>query len=218
MNQKNSGTSWEKMMRDWVGVFSRGSRIVDVGNPDRVIADAAPTLEEPVAIPVEPDGFALVDLCDLDLVADLEWKRLRTKNNNYAITNGRGPGKSGITYMHRLISCPHTHEVVDHANGNGLDNRRANLRLCSMGMNRGNAFADKDKKHSQYKGVSRGFYRIRWRYTATIKHKGKTFRKLFDDELAAARWYDDHAREIFGEYACLNFPREGERSALRLSA
>ena len=100
--------------------------------------------------------------------------------------------------MHRVILGLPTGDPrhVDHANGDGLDNRRVNLRLASMTENARN---QRVRLHSsQYKGVSA--FRRTHRWTAAI-HLG-----YFLTERAAAEAYDDAARRLFGEFARCNFP------------
>jgi hypothetical protein len=68
------------------------------------------------------------------------------------------------------------------------------------------------------KGVSARGDRLAWR--AVVKSQGQQtycgyFPKTPEGEIAAAKAHDVKARELFGEFAALNFPREGERSALR---
>ncbi len=103
--------------------------------------------------------------------------------------------------MHTLITGL---RKVDHANGDGLDNRRRNLRDGSGGVNERNARKRHDGS-SQYKGVSWDSSRQAWR--ARIQLNGKqSFLGHFDDETAAALAYDAAAQDLFGDCAVLNTP------------
>ena len=95
--------------------------------------------------------------------------------------------------------------VVDHINHNTLDNRRKNLRLCTWAQNNQNRRPSKRKnKLSKYKGVS--FYKKSKLYRALIWcNKKQYFLGYFKDETDAAKAYDKKARELFGEFAYLNF-------------
>lgn len=94
---------------------------------------------------------------------------------------------------------------VDHADGNGLNNQRSNLRVVTHSKNMMNM--RKKPGTSQYKGVYWKRQRQKWR--AQIKINGKmTYLVYYDAEIEAARAYDRKAIELFGDYALLNFPRE----------
>lgn len=115
--------------------------------------------------------------------------------------------------MHReLLDAPKGIQV-DHHNGNGLDNRRENLRLADQGQQAQNSMSQRGST-SVFKGVSWHTKRGQWR--AVIKKDGKATHLLYShDEEAAARAYDAAAIVAFGEYACLNFPTGEARRARR---
>lgn len=110
-------------------------------------------------------------------------------------------------YMHRLIIGAGPRDYVDHINGDGLDNRRINLRLATPSQNSANRAGDNRKAGvtSVYKGVSWNKTKNKW--AAYIHVSGKT-RSLgaYVDELDAARAYDKAAAETWGEFARLNLP------------
>ncbi len=108
--------------------------------------------------------------------------------------------------MHRFILDAPDGAVVDHINGNALDNRRANLRLCTPTENAYNK-RKRPGTVSQYKGVSWDSRNQRWMSQLTFKNR-HLFLGRFDDEQEAARAYDVAARKHFGEFANLNFKHE----------
>lgn len=117
--------------------------------------------------------------------------------------------------MHRLLLNPPTGMEVDHVNGNGLDNRRENLRICTVAQNRQNSCGWLKRK-CKYKGVSkvkRATGRMGGRpWEARICWDGRQqVIGLFDLPELAALAYDDWARYFHGRFACLNFPNPGER-------
>ncbi len=152
---------------------------------------------------------ALVDDADYHVVAGMRWHAWWSGWSWYAVNTHRGK----TTYMHRFLLGAPAGQEVDHRNGNGLDNQRANLRLASSSQNKQNRSR---VKSSGFKGVYWHGQRQRW--TARIgggplvESCGKLRRRLlhlgmFDDEKSAALAYDAAAIAAFGEFAKLNFPR-----------
>jgi hypothetical protein len=110
--------------------------------------------------------------------------------------------------MHRYLMGEPSEEV-DHENGDGLDNRRKNLRRATHAQNMMNALSRRGS--SRFKGV---FWSVnRWQAAIRDDYR-KVYLGQFKIEEDAARAYDDAARRIHGAFARLNFPIEGERSAL----
>lgn len=107
--------------------------------------------------------------------------------------------------MHRAIMRTPQGKQIDHRNHDGLDNRRCNLRECSHIENMRNQLPQKTGT-SRYKGVHWEKERGKWR--AQIKHTCKQMRLgRYASEKDAAKAYDKKAKELFGEFAYLNFPR-----------
>ena len=148
--------------------------------------------------------FAIVDAADYDYLSQFRWHAKETRGRFYAATVINGKSVA----MHRLLMNPPKGMIVDHIDGNGLDNRRANLRLCTPQQNRRNT---RPTGKCPYLGVSPAGRR--WK--AKIKHEGHSiFLGYFDDPIAAARARDAAARKYHGPYAWLNFPDDagGQRA------
>lgn len=108
--------------------------------------------------------------------------------------------------MHREIMQAPAGMVVDHIDGNGLNNRRSNLRLCTRMQNSRNRRKNRDST-TEFKGVWRD--KRTGRCYAQIRFKGKNlYVGVFDTAIEAARAYDRKALELFAEFAHLNFPDE----------
>jgi len=112
--------------------------------------------------------------------------------------------------MHRVILGAADPAVkVDHRDGDGLNNRRSNLRKSTNAENIRNQAPHRDKKTSKLKGVC--FYPKTGRYRAQIM---ADYRKVNLGSYAtaeiAARVYDAAARELHGEFARVNFPQEAQ--------
>lgn len=154
------------------------------------------------------DKVALVDDEDYEWLSQWKWcayKPLRSKTF-YAVRGSRINGKSRLVPMHRAILNPDPKVKVDHRNGDGLDNRRDNLRVCTNAQNGMNKrFCGKRAiGHSKYKGVAKSTGAPTWR--AYIRPGGRQIHLgTFVSEEDAARAYDAAAKVHFGEFACPNF-------------
>lgn len=105
--------------------------------------------------------------------------------------------------MHRLIlGASKGDPDVDHVDGDGMNNRRSNLRVASRSQNMGNQRTRCGAKTSRFKGVS---LLPNGRWHAQIKVNGKTkFLGAYAEETDAATAYDRAARAAFGEFARTN--------------
>jgi hypothetical protein len=153
-------------------------------------------------VPLAAGVHALVDASDLALVEQFGWSLDST--SRYAVAYFDPLDHARCLRMHRLIMQPRPDQVVDHINGDGLDNRRANLRICTQAENARNR--RKGTGTSRYKGVSLAKGRTKpWRAQIRV---GDQVRNLgyFADEGEAARAYDAAASQLFGDFARLNCP------------
>ena len=149
-------------------------------------------------IPLTQNLFALVDAEDYERLKDYKWHVTRRGACGTAYAGRREGGR--LVLMHRQIMNPPKGMVVDHINGNGVDNRRCNLRICTQKQNVHNSRGRAGKK-SRFLGVSP----LGDKWLAKV---GGQYLGVFDDEVEAAKARDRRAREIYGEHAWLNFPPE----------
>lgn len=143
----------------------------------------------------------LVDPEDHAYLSQFAWARHGNKTNTYA----RRRTKERRILMHReILGTPSKGLETDHINGNGLDNRKANLRVCTRMQNQQNSNKQKNgNPSSKYKGVS--FYKLKNKWRAEISVKGLHMRLgYFENEIDAAIAYNKAAIKYFKEYANIN--------------
>ena len=159
-----------------------------------------------VRVPLTQDKVAIVDTEDLTFVSGRAWVAVRYGGRWYAKTNVCcNSGTWTAVYLHRVLMRDLGGRQVDHINGDGLDNRRCNLRSVSSAENKYNAGKRKDNS-SGYKGVSCRAGGKRWR--AQIQHCGRThWLGVYDNKIDAARAYNAAALQMFGAFARLNHVR-----------
>lgn len=159
-----------------------------------------------IEIPVGKSHIALVDEADADLVRGFKWYPHTSHGPViYARAEMLIDGKRVRFAMHRVILDLRPGELTDHLDGNGLNNQRANLRLCTHSENMRNRRKRKRSDSSPYKGV----YAKSGRWVAMIRdseRKRQVMIGVFDDPIAAAKAYDVEAVRLFGEFALTNFP------------
>lgn len=161
--------------------------------------------------------FAVVDDEDFDLVSQWKWFCAGDERTKYAVRTqwsktvdsetGEIITKWSKIRMHHLIVVPSPGMEVDHINGDGLDNRRENLRECTHAENMRNR-KRLVTNSSGFMGVQQsGKLSYPWR--ATIGYNGRLIMLgEFADPVEAARARDAAAVEYYGEYANLNFPSQ----------
>jgi HNH endonuclease len=146
--------------------------------------------------------FALVDAADYKWLSRYKWFVSKGHGGKYYAMSHCG-GRPQPIAMHRLIMKPPRGLVVDHIDGNGLNNRRCNLRVCTQAQNLRNRAGR--IATSRFKGVS--YDRRRHKWAACISQDSRTIHiGHFDDEIEAAFAYDLRAVALAGEFAYLNFP------------
>lgn len=151
-------------------------------------------------IPLTQGKVAIVDAQDFPLISRYKWFAIRDKrypDRWYARTHI----DHNLTAMHRFLMRADTKQKVDHVNGNGLDNRRKNIRLCDSIRNGQNRSTQKHS--SKFKGVTWYRWLSKWvchiRVNKQLIHLG-----YFKSEIDAGIAYNKAAVKYFGEFARVN--------------
>jgi len=154
--------------------------------------------------------YAIIDAEDFEKVSAHKWYAYKGYSKFYAGKSQWQPGKKRqrLLCMHNFIfgDVP-AGFLIDHINGDGLDNRKCNLRLATRSQNRGNARKTVQifgrPTSSKYKGVC--WDKNNNKFTVQMKINNKSHHiGLFSDEIKAAEAYNKAAIAHFGEFALLN--------------
>lgn len=161
-------------------------------------------IESGTKITLSSGEQAIIDPATYPHLCRYKWHGHGNRGTRYARTKETRNGWHRFLYMHRMLLAAKEGQYVDHINGNGLDNRMANLRLCTKRQNTCNRPGY--GRTSKYKGVSWSKRHKAW--IMQIRDGDKRICRYFgkDREEDAARAYDSEARRIQGEFAHLNFP------------
>jgi len=149
-------------------------------------------------IKLTQNKYALIDNEDYNLIKTYKWYAAISRKKYYAVTNLNNKTKQ----MHRLIMNLKKDQIIDHINGNGLDNRKSNLRLCSNKENARNRGKNINNT-SGYKGVTWSKEKNKWNARICFNYKDiylGDYKNIKD----AARAYNEAAIKYHGEFAYLN--------------
>lgn len=153
-------------------------------------------------VPLSKGMVAIVDPEDHEELSRHSWIITESHRTYYASHVWRENGRRKGILMHRLLLGATPGMFVDHINGNGLDNRKANLRVCTLQQNN---WHSRPLAERRYKGAR--FRKCRGMWFSGITVNGQfIYLGQHPSEESAARAYDEAARKHFGEFAWLNFP------------
>jgi hypothetical protein len=158
---------------------------------------------------MEQPRYTIVDPADYDRLKGYQWLTKKGSNSFYArrhVPPCKGQ-KETIVYIHQeLITVPKG-MVVDHINNDGMDNRRANLRAATRAQNMRNRKKHAKPGASKYKGVRYRKDTCKWSARIGVDSKS-IYLGSFENEIEAAKAYDEAAKKHHAEFACLNFPQK----------
>jgi len=152
-----------------------------------------------IEIPLSRGRVTLIDEADVPFVSQHKWSY---HPRGYAVRTVRLNGKQRTIYLHRALLNPPDDLVVDHINGDPLDNRRDNLRLATPWQNTCNGPLQSNR-HG-YRGVTESGS---GKFVAAIKvHHRRYQLGSYNDPYTASLVYDVAARHFHGDFATLNHP------------
>jgi hypothetical protein len=160
-------------------------------------------------IPLTKGYNTFVDAKNYERLIKLNWCVTECKDGRrYAMAKESiGGGKFRNVWMHRYI-FNYEYDLVDHADGDGLNNRENNLRPCNETQNAANRRTPRNNT-SGFKGVTWNDGRQKWR-TQVAKDSGSRHLAMSppteEGKIAAARAYDRFVIEKYGQFAKTNFP------------
>ena len=145
-----------------------------------------------IPISIGKNKYTFIDPEDVARVTLFKWRAWWCGNRWYAVRSDYSSGKLKIIYLHRVINNTPADMETDHINGDGLDNRKDNLRSVSKRENAQNKHAPKT---SRFPGVLWHKGKQRWR--AQIRINGKTkYLGHFKNEIDAFNAYKTAVEEI----------------------
>ena len=125
-------------------------------------------------IPLTQGKFAIVDDRDYEWLNQWKWYANRDRNTFYAVRNiKKKNGKQATIRMHRLILGSKKGQQTDHLNGNGLNNMRKNIRICTYAQNQWNQHRDKPTIGGIWWDKERRKFRVVMRHNGKKKYLGQ---------------------------------------------
>lgn len=151
-------------------------------------------------LPLSRGLFTLVDDDDFASLNQYKWY---AATGNYAYRTVKTDGQRTNISLSRTILGVGANQLVDHINGDNLDNRRCNLRPATTAQNTANQVNLQSTNTSGYRGVTKTSAN---RWTAMVSVEGKRVRLgCFASPVDAAKAYDRAAVDIYGEFARPNY-------------
>jgi hypothetical protein len=142
-------------------------------------------------------NVAIVDDDDYKMLIAHRWFTMKSGNQFYAVRNENNGKKRRLIMMHRVILLTPKGMDTDHISGDGLDNRRANLRVATRTQNNINRAASKNNKLN-----TKGVILHQGKYRAEIRFNGKNqYLGSFLTIAEAAAAYQSAAEKLYGEFA-----------------
>lgn len=153
-------------------------------------------------IEISKDVFILIDDEDVLLFINRRWHPFRNRKNGLIYVRGWDKLGKKKVFLHKEVMKDFSKNPIDHINGNTLDNRKCNLRICSTKDNIRNRTKHKNNT-SGYKGVYKVAKCDSWKAMIGVDKK-RIYLGRFKTKEEAALAYNHAAIKYFGEFANLN--------------
>ena len=154
--------------------------------------------------------WALIDECDYENANQYTWHVIKSTKNSTLYAQRNYSDENGIyrtqTLHVFLMGKTDNGFEIDHIDHNGLNDRRNNLRVCTIVQNKAN-MKPKLGGTSDFKGVC---WSERDHVFVAKRHVSGRCTNLgsFNNEIDAAKAYDKSAVSEWGDHACINFPED----------
>jgi len=155
-----------------------------------------------IEIRLTQNKVAIIDNEDYLLISKYKWQAQFQRGIWYAIATYSKNNRSTTIRMHRLIMNIESGVQIDHRDGDGLNNCRNNLRICTISQNRANS-EKRTPASSKYKGVRFDKKSKKWMVRISCNNIRK-YLGSYKTEDEAAMIYNEQAKLLFGEFAKLN--------------
>ena len=150
-------------------------------------------------VPLTRGHVAIIDAMDVPLVEGRDWSARETPRAVYAVGHEKVGDRFVLVQMHRVIMAAPSSRMVDHINGDGLDNRRANLRLATNSQNQHHRVSP-SRATSGLIGAT--FHPHSGKWQARLRHEGgRILVGYFETAEEAHIAYLAKAAELRGEFA-----------------
>lgn len=139
--------------------------------------------------------------CHYDMTKGWKWTAFTGGRDKryYMVRRELIDGRQKTILLHRWVMGMPEGMIVDHINGNGLDNRCKNLRVCTQSQNNANQKGAKHNSKSGHKGVYWHKAAQKWCAEVVFDYK-KHYLGVYKNKLDAVEAYNKKAKELYGDF------------------
>ena len=146
----------------------------------------------------------IIDKEDAIQIKHMYWFAIPKGSTYYVESYPTTPKPRRRIKLHRLLLSATVGSIVDHSDGDGLNNSKKNIRLCSFAENSRNKKSDSNKMFCKFKGVSNSYSSLN-PFRSSLHLNGKRVSLgCFSTAEESAKAYNEAALKYFGEFARLN--------------